>query len=114
MRVIICGGRDYNDKTAAFRFLDSYHERQRITHVIEGGARGADRLGRWWAEARGIGYTTVNANWDLHDKRAEYLRNIAMRDHHNPDAVIAFPGGIGTRMMIDLAREKNITVVQGD
>lgn len=112
MRVIICGGRDYEDHTTAFAKLDAVHKRVPITHVIEGGARGADRIARTWAIRNKIPYTTVNAEWDKFGKRAGYLRNKSMRDDHSPDMVIAMPGGIGTTMMINLATEKGIRVLQ--
>ena len=112
MRVIICGGRNYDDPKAAFSKLDKVHSVVPITHVIEGGAKGADRLARIWAIRNNIPYTTVNADWDTYGKRAGYLRNKKMRDEHNPQMVIAMPGGAGTKMMINLANEKNIRVLQ--
>ena len=111
-RVIICGGRDYTHAARAHAWFDKIHERHTITHVIEGGARGGDRLGRCWAILRGIPFTTVEADWSAHGKRAGYLRNKRMRDEFNPDLVIALPGGVGTKMMIDLAKEKSIPVYE--
>lgn len=110
-RVIICGGRTYNDHKHAYNELDELNRELCITHVIEGGALGADRIGRKWAYERNIPYTTVEAEWNKFGKRAGYLRNKRMRDEFNPDAIIAMPGGVGTQMMINLANEKNIPVL---
>lgn len=112
MRAIICGGRDYSNHDHAFQSLDAIHSKSPITHVIEGGARGADRLARSWAISRNIPYTTVNANWNQYGKRAGYLRNKRMRDEFSPDLVIAMPGGVGTKMMIQLANAINLPIIQ--
>jgi len=109
-RVIICGGRNFADKARAFSWLDKINARYAISEVIEGGAAGADRIGRMWAKERGVRCTTVNAEWDKYGKRAGYLRNKRMRDEFAPDAVIALPGGVGTQMMIGLAREAGLKV----
>lgn len=50
MRVLVCGGRNYNDRKRVFSTLD----RIGITHLIQGGARGADALAKDWAKLRGI------------------------------------------------------------
>jgi hypothetical protein len=107
MKVIICGGRDFADREKAFYELDQIHAQWPITLVIEGGARGADRIGRNWARMRNIPFQTVNADWDTHGKRAGWLRNVAMADL-KPDGVIALPGGVGTKMMLDIAKQRNI------
>ena len=111
-RVIVCGGRDFNDRNRAFTELDALNRELCISHVIEGGARGADRLGRLWAYERGIPYTTVEAEWNRYGKSAGFIRNKRMRDEYSPDAVIAMPGGVGTAMMIKLAKEKDIPVFE--
>lgn len=107
MKVIICGGRDFNDMTMACEELDTIHAQWPITLVIEGGARGADRIARNWARMRNIPFQTVNADWNKHGKRAGYLRNVAMAEL-KPDGVIALPGGVGTKMMLDIAKQRNI------
>lgn len=111
MRAIICGGRDFIVEKWAFKRLDIVHTKMGITHVIEGGAFGADRLGRYWAAARGIPFTTVRAAWDQHGKSAGYKRNVQMADEHAPDIVIAMPGGVGTQMMVDIAKKRGLPVI---
>jgi hypothetical protein len=52
--------------------------------VIEGGARGADRIAGQWAakaRARGIGWVRFTADWSAHGKRAGGIRNQAMVDY---------------------------------
>ena len=104
MRIIVCGGRDYNDYHYGFKSLNEVHAEWPITHIIEGGAPGGDRIGRNWAILRGIPYTTVKADWKRFGKSAGYRRNEVMARDHAPDGVLALPGGKGTQHMIDIAR----------
>ena len=94
-----------------YETLDKFHAKTPISVVIEGGAEGADRCARLWANANVIVTFEYPADWKAYGKKAGYLRNIRMRDEGKPDVVIAFPGGKGTQMMVDLAKEKNIPVL---
>jgi len=105
---IVCGGRDYNDKDYAFCFLNENLPECLV--LIEGGATGADRLGRLWAQSRGIHVATVNAQWGRYGKAAGPYRNVAML-RLRPDVVVAFPGGNGTNHMRDAARRDGIQLI---
>jgi hypothetical protein len=109
LRVIICGGRSYNDRITAFQLFDrvNYHEGP-ITCVIEGGQLGADRLGRKWAIIRNIPFETVNANWAIGDF-AGHMRNQLMLEKL-PNFVIALPGNSGTADMMRRAEKHNIPI----
>jgi hypothetical protein len=69
--------------------------------VIEGGARGLDRIAREEAHARGIHVATVEALWDRFGRSAGYRRNEAMA-RLRPDRAFAYPLGEsrGTRHTI--------------
>lgn len=110
MRVIVCGGRNYDDQGAVDRALDLLHAKRGITLIIEGGADGADRLARWWAQKRGVPYQTFEADWVTYGKRAGPWRNMAMIYEGKPDGVVAFPGGRGTADMADQAKRACLTV----
>ena len=104
MRVLICGGRNFDNSKIvgrAMRFVaEQYGE---ISCVIEGGARGADYLGKLWAEGQGIPVFECRANWNRYGKRAGHVRNGWMIAHGMPDMVVAFPGGRGTENMMQQA-----------
>lgn len=107
MQVIICGGRNFNDKSYLFSIMDQIIESKGIHHVIAGGARGADTLAIEWATNRGIPYTIVHADWDQYGRRAGYLRNtwmLNMLNEQSEDFVVAFPGGVGTAHMVRIAK----------
>lgn len=108
-RVIVCGGRAYDDAATLFAVLDTVHRRRGIKEVIQGGARGADSLAGEWAVDRGVKMTLVAADWNKYRRRAGPIRNQKMLDL-KPDAVIAFPGGSGTDHMMSIARVAGITV----
>jgi hypothetical protein len=112
MRLLICGGRDFTDVRGAFRALDDLHRRNPVSLVIEGGARGADAIARYWADENGVAYLTFPADWDAHGPSAGPLRNIRMLQEGRPDLVAAFPGGRGTAHMVRIAREAGVHVVR--
>lgn len=109
--LIVCGGRDYNDRATAFHTLDRIHAKRRIAKIVEGGAAGADTLAREWATAHGIECKTFAADWAAHGKAAGPMRNQLMLDS-GVDGVLAFPGGRGTADMVSRARRDGVTVME--
>ena len=110
MRILVCGGRDFEDAQLAFAALDRIHLKRGVSCVIEGGARGADRLGADWASVNGVANVRCPADWTRHGKSAGFVRNRSMLLTERPDMVVAFPGGRGTAHMVDLARSSGFTV----
>jgi len=113
MKVIVCGGRDYDDEKRVYEVLDQQFRGSPITLVIQGGARGADTLGRLWADARRVDCLTVPAKWDQHGRSAGPIRNARMLDY-KPDLVVAFPGGQGTSNMVMQAKRAGVPVIKVD
>lgn len=111
-RVLVCGGRDFNDPSFIFRHLVGQHARRSITAVIEGGAPGVDKFARMWAEGQGIEVVTWRADWKTHGKAAGPIRNAEMLRFGKPDLVIAFPGGKGTANMVAQARAAGVKVIE--
>jgi hypothetical protein len=104
LRVLVCGSREYRDHDHVFAVLDAIHARTPIGVVINGGASGADSLGRNWAADRGVEWFTVHADWSL-GPSAGPLRNQQMLELGDgpPDLVVAFPGNKGTADMVNRA-----------
>lgn len=111
MRIIVCGGRDYNNREHVFGVLHNLAEAHGWLHIIEGGATGADRLAREWAQTHYHGLVTIEADW-RQGNRAGPIRNLKMIISGKPDMVIAFPGGRGTADMVRQAKEAGISVRQ--
>jgi hypothetical protein len=111
MRVLVCGGRDYNDYEKVRWALEPFLNPE-VTTIIHGGATGADSLAGRWAEENAIPVEIYFADWNKYGKRAGYIRNVQMLNEGKPDTVIAFPGGKGTEMMINLARSAKVDVIE--
>ena len=111
VRILVTGGRDFDDENFLFTTLDQLHHEEHITQLIHGAARGADSLASDWANLRGIKSLPCPANWKLFGRAAGTLRNKQMLEDFKPDLVLAFPGGSGTRHMIGIAQKAGIRVV---
>jgi len=111
MKVLVCGGRDYDDAAKVEYILNRINEKAPITQIINGKARGADSLGRSWGKLRSIEVVDCPAQWDLYGKSAGYIRNKYMLTLQ-PDLVVAFPGGKGTADMIKQAVKAGVKVDQ--
>jgi hypothetical protein len=109
-RVIVCGGRDYSDALRVDQVLSKVWRKHPDAELVEGGARGADRLARQWADENGFNVLTVEAEWDRLGKSAGYKRNEAMAELDGVIGVVAFPGGVGTAHMIKIAESRKIPV----
>lgn len=112
MRVLVCGGRNYNDSITVQAVLDKLHNAKGIDMIIQGGARGADELGFAWARAMGIPEEQYDADWENQGSFAGPARNKRMLDEGKPDLVIAFPGGKGTANMIRQALKAGVEVIE--
>lgn len=112
MRMLVCGGRDYEDGIAVFRALDRAHAHRPITLLIHGAQRGADRWGERWAKSRGVPFKPYPADWDRYGKAAGPIRNSLMLAEGQPDGVTAFPGHEGTADMVAKARRAGLPVWQ--
>lgn len=112
MRVLVCGGRDFTSRAAAYAALDRANAKRRIVLVIHGGARGADTIAGDWARARGIPVRVFLADWETLGRFAGHARNARMLAEGRPQGVIAFPGGVGTRDMITRAQATGVPVWQ--
>jgi YspA, cpYpsA-related SLOG family len=104
---LFCGSREWTDRERIRRDLESLPEG---SVVIEGGARGADRIARTEARGLGLHVATVAALWERYGRSAGYRRNEAMA-RLRPNLVYAYPlGGPGTARMIELAEAAYIPV----
>ena len=111
MKVIIAGGRSFNDfelfKVKVKHYLGSLSEKPEIIH---GGCKGADALAHIFAEANELNVKVFNANWGKYGNAAGPIRNREMAEH--ADSLIAFWDGKskGTKNMIDTAKELKLNI----
>lgn len=110
MRVLVCGGRDFTNARLLYGALDRLAREVLVDCIIEGDARGADRMAGYWAKKNRVDLRLFPADWTKHGKAAGPIRNQQMLDKGKPDLVIAFPGGSGTADMVSRARAAGIEV----
>lgn len=109
IKVIIAGGRDFSNEALLTESCNKLLIGSDF-EIVSGTARGADRLGEFYAIDRNFQIKRFPPDWDTYGKRAGYLRNQEMAEY--ADMLIAFWDGQskGTKHMIDLATQKGLTV----
>lgn len=121
--IIVSGGRTYGEqiegkppeqtekeKRHVFETLDALHAKRPIHTLVQGGAKGADRLAAIWTVANEVNCIRCPAKWKKHGKPAGPIRNREMMDYV-PELVVVFPGGDGTANMVKTARALNTDVL---
>jgi hypothetical protein len=119
LRLLVCGSRTWTDGALLAHAVEQVvaeHGQDRAGVVlIEGDARGADRLAGTLAEARGWGLEVYPADWQRHGRTAGMRRNALMLRQGRPERVIACTDDLavsrGTADMIRRARSAGIPVL---
>ena len=106
MKVIIAGGRDFNDYKKLCSYCDYLLQNKDNIEIVSGTAKGTDKLGEQYAEELGYLIKRFPPDWNYFGKRAGYIRNEEMADY--ADALIAFwdEKSKGTQHMIKIAEKK--------
>ena len=110
MKVIIAGGRTFNDYDLLCQNCYKAFSLQTEIEIVSGTANGADKLGEKYANEKGYQIKKFPADWDKYGKSAGYKRNEEMAKY--ADSLIAFWDGKskGTKHMIDLAKRYSLKV----
>lgn len=112
MKVLVTGGRDYNNSfnvdmvLATLTFSLSEEEMT----LIVGDATGADTIARKAAESLDWEVEVYEADWEKYGKQAGPIRNGWMINIGEPDVCLAFPGGKGTANCVMQAEAAGIPV----
>jgi len=105
VRVIIAGGRDMDDTDFAFPIIDNLLSNisKDDLEIVDGTARGADTVGRLWAEKNGIAVRHFKPDWSR-GRSAGHIRNREMGEYATH--LIAFwdEKSRGTQSMINIAK----------
>jgi hypothetical protein len=122
VRVVIYGGRDWDDQVRMNLVLDRLHEERRFTEVLNGGQVSRDKSGAWSTGRtirplfgpglRGIRVRYFYALWGMHGRAAGPIRNGRMVAEGKPELGIQFPGGAGTRNMRGHLDRAKIEVIE--
>ncbi len=115
-RIIVAGSRGFSEYARMEKILDAYIKERKDIAIISGTARGADRLGERYANARGITLLRCPANWEKYGKSAGIIRNEEMARLAVSDGchgvLFAFWDGEsrGTQAMIEIAKNGGLDV----
>lgn len=111
MRVLVCGGRSFSDAWKLGSALGELHVMQPFSVLIHGTAQGADTLAAQWAHRNHITVEGYRPDWKRYGKSAGHIRNERMLTEGRPDLVVAFPGGRGTKNMIEQATNAGVRLL---
>ncbi|MBW7056103.1 DUF2493 domain-containing protein [Paracoccus bogoriensis] len=111
MRLLVAGGRHLNDVALIHHALDRVHARHPLAVLIHGGHAFLGIAAEDWARDRDVHVLRYPANWRLHGKRAEGIRNAFMLADSRPDMVLALPGGEDTRVLVMAASARGLVVL---
>jgi hypothetical protein len=104
MKLIIAGSRTFDDYELLCEIMDRVvNNVDVVDEVVCGGAKGADSLGKRWADEHDVPVKLMPAKWS-EGKAAGPARNAAMAEYG--DNLLAFWDGIspGTKNMIQLMK----------
>ena len=110
MKVIIAGGRDFNDYDLLCQKIDKILSKQTDIEIVSGRAKGADQLGERYAKEHGYFIKMFPADWNRYNKQAGYIRNEDMANY--ADALIIFWNNEskGSQHMINIAKQQNLLI----
>lgn len=111
MKVIIAGTRWFNDYALLKERCDFYLSSIKVDAILCGECKGADLLGKRYAEERGVPVESFPADWKRYGRAAGQKRNKQMADA--ADCLIAFWDGEskGTKGMIKFMGDKPVRIV---
>lgn len=111
MKVLVCGGRDFDDADFLNSVMDKILKKHKDITVIHGSCRtGADNLVELWCKENEVNYQGYPARWKTLGRKAGPIRNAEMIRDGKPDVVVGFKGGTGTENMCNTAEQKGINV----
>lgn len=109
MKLAIVGSRDFSDynflKQNVLELMESHSFK--FTHIVSGGAKGADTLANRYADEKNIEMIVFKPDWKKYGKRAGFIRNTDIIE--TSDVIVAFWDGksTGTKDSIEKALNLN-------
>lgn len=122
-RIIICGGRHFNDYEALESLVNSALTEKGLdsneVEIVSGHCEGADMLGELYAEKHGIVCKAFPAEWEKYGRAAGPIRNSQMIEYASESAipiVVAFvsPRTKGTTDTVNKAIKRGFSIFRYD
>lgn len=114
MRLLVIGGRHLDDVALIRRALADVLKRHPVEVLIHGGHAVLGATAEEVAREHGLHIVRYPANWRLHGRQAETIRNRFMLADSRPDAALVLPGGQDTRLFGDELRAARLAVFTPD
>ena len=110
MKVIIAGGRYFDNYNELCLYCDKVLQNKIHMEIVSGGAKGADALGEQYAKERNYRLKQFPAAWSKFGRSAGVIRNAEMANYAT--ILIAFWDGRsrGTKSMINLAKKEGLKI----
>lgn len=111
MKVIIAGGRDFEDYEllkAELNLILCIRVMREDLEIVSGGAKGADALGERYAKEYNVPVKVFKADWNKHGKAAGPIRNAEMAKYAQGCIVFWDGKSNGTWNMIQAARNHSL------
>jgi|CXWL01.1.fsa_nt_gi hypothetical protein len=113
MRLLMSGGRHFEDSVLVEGALSAIHRRAPITVLIHGGTPGLGAPAESWARRNAVHLVRYPANFSL-GKRGDFERDRFMLEDGRPQALLAFPGGRRTAELCQSARRRGTSIIYAD
>jgi len=97
MRLLVCGGRGFNNGEAIRNRLDRMHTTHPISVLMTTSAYGADTLAHTWALVRNVPSIVFNANWNTYGRKGGPLRGDNQDGFERQSGWMLTPGAAGGR-----------------
>lgn len=105
MKLAIVGSRTFDDYNMLVDFIKDNYNIDEITHIVSGGARGADTFGERFADEFNKEKLIFPADWKKYGKKAGFLRNVDIIKNCDECACFWDGESHGTKHDIDLCNE---------
>jgi hypothetical protein len=111
MRLLICGGRHFDNAVLVDTELSRINVKTPISVMIHGGLPGIGFPAEAWARRNSVHVIRYPANFSL-GKNGDFMRDLFMLEDSRPDAMLMFPGGRRTAEILLAARAGKISVTE--
>ena len=112
MRVLVCGGRDFDDLPLLGDALERVHARHVITLLTTAARRALTPQRTTGPDLSGCRCRSFTPIGGQFGSGAGPIRNSKMLAEGKPEMVLAFPGGRGTANMVKRARSAGVSVCE--
>jgi hypothetical protein len=97
IKLLICGGRDFNNFPLMIGAIEDVKKEYEIEEIVHGDYKGADALAKKYCKMFGVPEKPFPADWDKYDKAAGPIRNSEMAVYcKEGDVCLAFWDGKST------------------